>query len=70
MQIPFTADEINLVYQFVKRGKAETCANLSAVFPQVKDSGTKQIINSASKKLNALSEKSCAELTGYPLYKG
>ncbi len=63
IQIPFTADEINLVYQFGEQSKAETCANLSAILPQVKDSDTKQIINSTLKKLNALSEETCAELT-------
>lgn len=63
IQIPFTSDEINFVYQFGEPGKAETCANLSAILPQVKDSGTRQIINSTLKKLNALSEETCAELT-------
>lgn len=63
MQIPFNADEINLIYQFGEQTKAETCANLSAILPQIKDSETKQIVNSTLKKLNALSEKSCAELT-------
>jgi len=63
IQIPFTADEINVVYQFGEPSKAETCANLSAILPQVKDSDTRQIVNSTLKKLNALSEKTCAELT-------
>ena len=62
-QIPFNADEINLIYQFGEQGKAETCASLSAILPQVKDSGTKQIVSGTLKKLNALSEKTCAELT-------
>lgn len=63
MQIPFNADEINLIYQFGEQNKAETCANLSSILPQVKDSDTRQMINSTLKKLTALSEKSCAELT-------
>ena len=42
-QIPFNADEINLIYQFGEQNKAETCASLSAILPQVKDSNTKQI---------------------------
>ena len=63
IQIPFNADEINLIYQFGEQGKAETCASLSAILPQVKDSGTKQIVSGTLKKLNALSEKTCAELT-------
>ncbi len=63
MQIPFNADEINLIYQFGERSKAETCASLSAILPQIKDSDTKQIVSDTLKKLNTLSEKTCAELT-------
>ena len=33
MYIPFNADEINLIYQFGKQSKAETCANLSVILP-------------------------------------
>ena len=62
-QIPFNADEINLIYQFGEQGKAETCANLSAILPQIKDSQTKQIVSTTLDKLNALSETSCKELT-------
>lgn len=63
IQIPFNADEINLIYQFGEHGKAETCANLSAILPQIKDSDTKRIVSTTLKKLNALSEETCAELT-------
>ena len=62
-QIPFNADEINLIYQFGEQSKAETCASLSAILPQIKDNNTKQIVSTTLKKLNALSEKTCAELT-------
>ena len=62
-QIPFNADEINLIYQFGEQTKAETCANLSAILPQIKDSYTKQIVSTTLDKLNALSETSCKELT-------
>ena len=62
-QIPFNVGEINLIYQFGDQGKAETCASPSAIFPQIKDSDTKQIVSGTLKKLNALSEKMCAELT-------
>ncbi len=62
-QIPFNADEINLIYQFGEQSKAETCASLSAILPQIKDSDTKQIVSGTLKKLNALSEETCAELT-------
>ena len=61
-QIPFNADEINLIYQFGEQSKAETCASLSAILPQVKDSDTKQIVSDTLKKLNALSEESCTEI--------
>ena len=63
MQIPFTADEINLIYQFGEQNKAETCASLSAILPQIKDSDTKQIVSTTLKKLIALSEETCTELT-------
>ena len=62
-QIPFNADEINLIYQFGEQGKAETCASLSAILPQIKDSDTRQIVSDTLKKLNALSEETCEELT-------
>lgn len=63
MQIPFNTDEIDLIYQFGERGKAGTCANLSEILPQIKDSHTKQIVSTTLKKLNALLEESCTELT-------
>ena len=63
MQIPFNADEINLIYQFGEQSKAETCANLSAILPQIKDDNTKQMVSATLKKLNSLSEETCAELT-------
>ena len=63
MQIPFTADEINLIYQFGEQSKAETCAHLSAILPQIKDNDTKQIVCSTLKKLNVLTEETCEELT-------
>ena len=62
-QIPFNVDEINLIYQFGEQSKAETCAHFSAILPQIKDSDTKQIVSDTLKKLNALSEETCAELT-------
>ena len=63
VQIPFNADEINLIYQFGEQSKAETCASLSAILPQIKDDNTKQIVSTTLKKLNSLSEEMCAELT-------
>ena len=63
IQIPFHADEINLIYQFGEKSKTETCASLSAILPQIKDSDTKRIVSATLKKLNSLSEESCMELT-------
>ena len=63
IQIPFHADEINLIYQFGEKSKAETCASLSAILPQIKDSDIKRIVSATLKKLNSLSEESCMELT-------
>ena len=63
IQIPFYADEINLIYQFGEKSKAETCAGLSAILPQIKDSDTKRIVSATLKKLNSLSEERCMELT-------
>lgn len=62
-QVHFNADEINIVYQFGEQGKAETCAILSEILPHIKESETKQVVSSTLKKLNALSEESCTELT-------
>ena len=60
----FISTETNHINQSISQeGKAETCASLSAILPQVKDSDTKQIVSDTLKKLNALSEKTCAELT-------
>ncbi len=63
IQIPFNADEIPLIYQFGGKSKAETCASLSIILPQIKDSDTKQIVSTILKKLNSLSEENCMELT-------
>ncbi len=62
-QIPFNADEINLIYQFGEQDKVQTRVSLYAILLQIRDSGTKQIVSDALKKLNALSEKTCAEQT-------
>lgn len=62
IQISFNADEINLIHQFGEQGKAETCASLSAILPQIKDSDTKQIVSTALEKLKTLSNEGCMEL--------
>ena len=43
-QIPFNADEINLIYQFGEQGKAETCASLSAILPTIMDRLVQQCV--------------------------
>ncbi|WP_330585241.1 transposon-transfer assisting family protein [Parablautia muri] len=63
IQIPFNTDKINLIYQLGEQGKVETCASPSAILPQIKDDNTKQIVRTTLKKLNSLSEETCAELT-------
>ncbi|MCI8465993.1 MAG: hypothetical protein HFI63_09095, partial [Lachnospiraceae bacterium] len=63
VQIPFNADEINLIYQFGEQSKAKTCASLSAILPQIKDDNTKQIVSTTLKKLNSLSVETCAKPT-------
>lgn len=62
IQVSFNADEINLIHQFGEQGKAETCASLSAILPQIKDSDTKQIVSTTLDKLNVLSDEGCMEL--------
>ena len=44
-QIPINADETNIIYQLVEQNKAEMCASLSTILPQIKDSATKQIVS-------------------------
>lgn len=61
-QVHFNSDEINLIFQFGELGKAETCANLSAVLPQIEDSETRQTVVTTLEKLNALSSESCVKL--------
>ena len=61
--IAFTDDEADIIYQFGERGKAETCDHLSAVLPRIKDGDTKRIVGDTLKKLDALSEETCVELT-------
>lgn len=61
-RIHFSEDEISLIYQFGEHGKAETCTELSAILPKIKDGTTKQIVSATLEKLNALSEESCTEL--------
>ena len=61
-RIHFSEDEISLIYQFGEHGKAETCTELSAILPKIKDGTTKQIVSATLEKLSALSEESCTEL--------
>ena len=62
-QTVFTKENDKYQWLVLEQSKAETCASLSAILPQVKDSVPQQIVNATLKKLNALSEETCAELT-------
>ena len=62
-QSVFTKENDKYQWLVLEQSKAETCASLSAILPQIKDDNTKQIVSDTLKKLNALSEETCAELT-------
>ena len=58
----FSADEINLIYQFGENGKESTLANLKEIEPRITEAATKEIVGATIHKLSGLSEKSCIEL--------
>lgn len=60
--VSFSADEINLIYQFGENGREGTLANLKAIEPRITDAVTKEIVGTTILKLSGLSEKSCTEL--------
>lgn len=59
--MPFSTDEINLIYQFGEDSKENTLANLKGIEPVIHDD-MKKIVNSTIHKLSALSKDSCSEL--------
>lgn len=60
--VSFSADEINLIYQFGENSKESTLANLKEIEPRITDAITKEIVGATIHKLSGLSEKSCIEL--------
>lgn len=60
--VSFSADEINLIYQFGENGREGTLANLKEIEPGITDAVTKEIVGTTILKLSGLSEKSCIEL--------
>ena len=60
--VSFSADEINLIYQFGENGREGTLANLKEIEPRITDTITKEIVGTTIHKLSGLSEKSCMEL--------
>lgn len=60
--VSFSADEINLIYQFGENGRGGTLANLKEIEPRITDADTKEIVGATIHKLSGLSEKSCTEL--------
>lgn len=60
--VSFSADEINLIYQFGENGREGTLANLKGIEPGITDAVTKEIVGTTILKLSGLSEKSCIEL--------
>ena len=60
--VSFSADEINLIYQFGENSKESTLANLKEIEPRITDAVTKEIVGVTIHKLSELSEKSCIEL--------
>lgn len=60
--VSFSADEINLIYQFGENGREGTLANLKEIEPRITDADTKEIVGATIHKLSGLSEKSCTEL--------
>ena len=61
-QISFDIDEINLIDQYGGNTKTETCTDLSAILPHIKDDATGRIVGSTLKKLESLPEETCMEL--------
>lgn len=59
--VSFSADEINLIYQFGENGREGTLANLKEIEPRIANAVAKEIIGATIHKLSGLSEKICME---------
>lgn len=58
----FSADEINLIYQFGENGREGTLAILKEIKTGIADDATRKIVGGTIRKLSGLSEESCGEL--------
>lgn len=52
--VSFSADEINLIYQFGENGREGTLANLKEIEPRITDAVTKEIVGAAIHKCPAV----------------
>ena len=60
--VSFSADEINLIYQFGESGKTGLLAMLNEILPRIKDTDTSRTVSLTIDKLSSLSPKVCTML--------
>lgn len=61
-RVQFTADEIDMVYQFGENGKSGTLDLLNQILPMIKDPIMKDVVKQTSDKLSSLSPEMCSML--------
>ena len=60
--VDFSADEINVIYQFGENGKSATIAGLHEILPRIKDTDTYRTVSLTMDKLSSLSPEVCSML--------
>ena len=60
--VDFSADEINLIYQFGENEKSATIAGLHEILPKIKDTDTYRTVSLTMDKLSSLSPEVCSML--------
>ena len=60
--VGFSADEINLIYQFGESGKTGLLAMLNEMLPRIKDTDTSRTVSLTIDKLSSLSPEVCSML--------
>ena len=60
--VDFSADEINLIYQFGENGKSATIAGLHEILPRIEDTDTYRTVSLTMDKLSSLSPEVCSML--------
>lgn len=60
-KIYFSANDIRVICHYGTSEKLETYANLSKALVEIKEKGTKRLVNIVLRKLNALAEGGCME---------